>query len=105
MENNNNFVTLLHISKDGNIGIDSQVWSLLSQIIITQQSADAERRKEYERRETSRHEMEMEARKLQIKREELEIERIKFQIEREKFNFDLEKAERLSRKKENNFNK
>lgn len=101
---NNNFVTLLHVDiNTGSIGIDQQIFSLLSQIIISDRQDAAERRKEYERRETARNNMEMELQKLRIKREELEIEKIKFQLDKEKFYFELEKAERLSRKKEGGF--
>lgn len=101
-----NTVNLLTIDMNtGSIGIDQQIFSLLSQIIISDRQDAAERRKEYERRETARNNMEMELQKLRIKREELEIEKIKFQLDKEKFYFELEKAERLSRKKEGGFNK
>lgn len=100
--NNNNTVNILSFDvKTGSIGIDQQIFSLLSQIIISDRQDSAERRKEYERRETARNNMEIELQKLRIKREELEIEKIKFQLEKERFFFDMEKAERLSRKKEN----
>lgn len=103
--NNNNTVNILSFDvKTGSIGMDQQIFSLLSQIIISSRHDAAERSREYERRETARHNMELELQKLQIKREELEIEKIKFQLEKERFFFDMEKAERLSRKKEG-FNK
>lgn len=104
---NNNTVSILTFDVNtGSIGMDQQIFSLLSQIIVADRQDSAERRKEYERRETARNNVEMELQKLRIKREELEIERLKLQLEREKFDFDLEKAERLSRqKRENNFNK
>lgn len=106
MENNNNTVNILTFDVNtGSISIDQQIFSLLSQIIISDRQAEAERRKEYERRETARNNMEMELQKLQIKREELEIEKIKFQLEKERFFFDMEKAERLARKKEGGYNK
>ena len=105
MENNNvNLMTINFGDVKGSIGIDAQIFNLLSQIIISDRQDSAERRKEYERRETARNNMEIELQKLRIKREELEIEKIKFQKKKKKFFFDIEKAERLSRKKEN-FNK
>lgn len=106
MENNNNIVNILTFDVNtGSIGVDQQIFSLLSQIILSARQDSAERSKEYERRETARHNMELELQKLQIKREELEIEKIKFQLEKERFFFDMEKAERLSRQKKEGFNK
>lgn len=106
--NNNNTVNILTFDVNtGSIGMDQQLFSLLSQIIIQDRQEAAERRRNSERRETAREEYEVELQKLQLKREEMELERIKFQLEKEKFFFELEKAERLSnsKKENNNFNK
>jgi len=101
MENNNvNLMTINFGDVKGSIGIDAQIFNLLSQIIISDRQEAAERRKNIERREAAQEEYELELRKFQLKREELEIEKIKFQLEKEKFFFELEKAERLAKKKE-----
>lgn len=102
MENTVNVLTFN--AETGSIGMDQQLFSLLSQIIVSDRQEASERRKLAAQREADRDKIEMELQKLQIKRQELEIERLKLQIDKERFFFDMEKAERLSRKKEG-FNK
>lgn len=102
MENNNNnsVVNLLVINKEtGCVGIDSQIFGLLSQLLISERNDAAERRKEYSRQQARREEVDMELQKLRIKREELELEKAKFQLEKERFKWDLEKASLLKSSK------
>lgn len=97
---NNNVVNLLVFNKEtGSIGVDSQLFGLLSQLIISERNDAAERRKEYSRQQAAREQVDMELQKLRIKREELELEKAKFQLEKDKFRWDLEKTELLSKKK------
>ena len=50
--NSNNVVNLLTFDVNtGSIGIDSQLFGLLSQLIISERNDAAERRKNYERKE------------------------------------------------------
>lgn len=100
METKNNVVNLLVVDKTtGSIGIDGQIFSLLSQIIISERNDASERRKNYERQQAARETVDMELQKLRIEREKLELEKAKFQLEKDKFRWDLEKAELLSKKK------
>lgn len=94
--NNSNNVNLLTFDVNtGSIGMDSQLFGLLSQLIISERNDAAERRKNYERKEAAREQIDMELQKLRIKREELELERAKFELEKSKFKWDLEKAQLL----------
>jgi len=95
-----NIVNLLVIDKDnGTIGVDSQIFSLLSQVILSARQEAEDRRKEYSHQQAAREQVNMELQKLRIKREELELEKAKFQLEKDKFRWDLEKTELLSKKK------
>lgn len=94
--NNSNVVNLLTFDvNNGSIGIDSQLFGLLSQLIISERNDAAERRKNYERKEAAREQIDMELQKLRIEREKLELEKAKFQLERDKFKWGLEKAQLL----------